>query len=174
MSSPIQNSVGDVGDLTQWVLGRSHGQVSKDRLNEQLDVLVFQRRNFKNRNIATARRPATLGVFHPRVAVIATWQVQFVENQDLWLTGVSHNVIDALVFGSDGTRRVDNMNQDIDPFERVANFVVKILNEPARLRCRRCRAGTSRPCRLRWRCPCRCAREPIELVLERGWQSRNA
>src|ERR1019366_6077835 len=76
----------------------------------------------------------TLRVLQPRVAVIAIGQVELVDDKNLRLHGVGDDAIDALVLNADGTGRINDMDEDFDAFKRVANFVMKVLHEPARLR----------------------------------------
>jgi len=50
------------------------------------------------------------------------------------MRNVVNHVVDALVFRADGAGRVDDVNDNIDAFDGVADFVVEILDEPVRLR----------------------------------------
>ena len=65
---------------------------------------------------------------------MAVGSIEFVENENLREDAVVDETIDALIFGADGARGIDDVDNDVDTFQRVADLVVKFLHELARLR----------------------------------------
>src|ERR1039458_5586398 len=51
--------VGDIGHLTEGILRRADGQLTEDRLDNQLDVLVLERGDFDDRSVTSFGRVCT-------------------------------------------------------------------------------------------------------------------
>ena len=64
---------------------------------------------------------------------MAVGQVEFVQAENPGLDDVVDEAVDHVVFGSNGARGIDDVDDDIDSFERVTDFVVKVLDQLAGL-----------------------------------------
>ena len=146
--------VGDVGDLAIGILRRANGEMLEDRLDEQLNVLVLQRGDLYDRGVSARRcRGARIGrcrrrflcrrdggyytpsrVLKPRVAVVAIGEVKLVQAENLRVRNLIDQFNDALVFRAYGASGIGDVDDDINAFEGVTDFVVKIGDESARLR----------------------------------------
>ena len=67
-----------------------------------------------------------MGALEPRFAVVAVGQVEFVQTENPGLGDVVDDVVDHVVFGPDGARGINDVDDDVDAFEGVADFVVEI------------------------------------------------
>lgn len=65
--------------------------------------------------------------------VRATLKVEFVDHENARLRRMCGDVADAIIFDTDGAGRVNDVEEDVDAFEGVADFVVEIGDEFARL-----------------------------------------